>query len=54
MRKIYVDAKIKLLVYANVDADLEEIMSGIRIDDTTETADIQDWEVESYVVTDAD
>jgi hypothetical protein len=54
MKKLYVDAKIKLLVYANVDADLEDIMSGIEIQDTTETADIQDWEVENYVVTDAE
>ena len=48
MRKLYITLKTtqKLLVYANNDADIENVMENLdcTIVDTTETADIADWD----------
>jgi len=52
MRKLYITLKTtqKLLVYANNDADIENVMENLdcNLTDTTGTADIHDWDYSDF------
>lgn len=54
-RKVYVEAKVKLIVRADDDADIDNVLSEMdySFSDTTGKADIEDTEILDWDITDS-
>lgn len=54
-RKVYVEAKVKLIIRANDDADIDEVLNEMdySFSDTTGKADIEDTEILDWEITDS-
>lgn len=54
-RKVYVEAKVKLIIHANDDADIDEVLNEMdySFSDTTGKADIEDTEILDWEITDS-
>jgi len=55
MRKVYVDMTVRLIINANEDADIDNVLSEMEysFNDTTTTADIVDTEITDWSITDS-
>ena len=55
MRKVYVEAKVKLILVLDDDASLDEVLSemGYDFEDTTTKATIEDTELMEWEVKDS-
>ena len=53
MRKVYVDIKIKAVITADEGTSTEDIMQDMCFNCENQSADIEDWSIEEYEVTDS-
>ena len=55
MKKVYVNVVTRLIIHADEDANIEEVMENMDYNFTSnnDDADIEDTEIQSWEVTDA-
>lgn len=55
MRKVYVNVMTRLIIRANDGVDIEEVLSDMDYDFTSQTegADIEDTEIKEWEITDS-
>ena len=52
-RKIYLEVKMTMIIRADTDAELDDIMSGLEVTSGTDKADVELADVETYEVIDS-
>ena len=53
MRKIYIEAKVKLVIRVDDDVDTHELMCDLDVSLDHDKATLEDWSVEDHHITDS-
>jgi hypothetical protein len=53
MRKVYIEAKVKIILSVDEESDEEEVVSSLRCVADSDDADVQDFEILEWDITDS-